>query len=319
MKKYILSMLLIAFSFFPCKVLYGSEITEPESEIRIEDGFYYILSGNAPTKCIDVTASSKDSGANIQLDTLSDAASQVYAILQKSDGWYIIRNLNSQCNFDVAGANPDPGTNLQQCVDNGNDAQAFKFYQSSDQCVYIKNKLGTYIDLCNGEAVPGNNIQLFSFNGSSAQKWKLIEYDGSSLNPEALETGTYIIQNHENKCIGVENSSKITGKNITLAKYKSKKSQEFIITQGSDGWYFLRNRNSKLYVELVENAADSSILQQYPGHKQFAQKYMFLTDEKGKTIILTKYGTVLSTNNNRLQLENYLASEEQYWTIRKIS
>lgn len=318
MKKYILSILLIAFSFLPCKVIYGSEITEPESEIRIEDGFYYILSGNAPTKCIDVTASSKDSGANIQLDTLSDAASQVYAILQKSDGWYIIRNLNSQCNFDVAGANPDPGTNLQQCVDNGNDAQAFKFYQSSDQCVYIKNKLGTYIDLCNSDAVPGNNIQLFSFNGSSAQKWKLSEYQ-SSLQPEKLENGIYMIQNHKNKCMGVENSSKITGKNITLSKYKSKKSQEFMITQESDGWYSLRNRNSKLYVELVENAADSSILQQYPGHGQFTQKFQFFNNGNGKTVILTKYGTVLTTKNNVLQLDSFHDSEEQYWTVKKIS
>lgn len=318
MKKYILCMLLIAFSFFPCKVIYGNEIIESESEIRIKEGFYRITYGLDSTKCIDVTDSSTDSGANIQLNTLSDSLSQVYAILQKPDGWYIIRNLNSQCNLDAAGANPDPGANLQQCVDNNNDAQAFKFYQSSDECVYIKNKLGTYIDLCNGDATPRNNIQLFSFNGSSAQKWKLIEYDGSSLNPEALETGTYIIQNHENKCIGVENSSKITGKNITLAKYKSKKSQEFIITQGSDGWYFLRNRNSKLYVELVENASDSSILQQYPGHGQFTQKFQFFNNGNGKTVILTKYGTFLSTKNNVLQLDSFHNSEEQYWIVKRI-
>lgn len=318
MKKYILCMLLVAFSFFPCKVIYGNEITEPESEIRIEEGFYYITYGADSKKCIDVTASSTDSGANIQLNTLSDSTSQVYAILQKSDGWYIIRNLNSQCNLDVAGANPDPGANLQLWFDNQGDAQAFKFYQSTDQYIYIKSKLGTYIDLCNGDATPGNNIQLFSFNGSPAQKWKLSEYQ-SSFKPERLESGTYMIQNHENKCMGVESSSKIAGKNITLSKYKSKKSQKFMITQERDGWYSLRNWNSKLYVELVEKASDSSILQQYPGHKQFAQKYMFLTNEKGKTIILTKYGTVLSTNNNRLQLENFLASKEQYWTVKKIS
>ncbi|MCF2542803.1 RICIN domain-containing protein [Blautia producta] len=318
MKKYILSMLLIAFSFFPCKVLYGSEITEPESEIQIEDGFYYILSGSNPTKCIDITAASKDSGANIQLNTLSDTASQVYAILQKSDGWYIIRNLNSQCNLDVAGANPNPGTNLQQCVSNGNDAQAFKFYQSSDQCVYIKNKLGTYIDLCNGDTTSGNNIQLFSFNGSSAQKWKLSKYQ-PSLHSEKLENGTYVIQNHKNKCMGIESSSRIAGKNITLSQYKQKKSQEFIITQENDGWYSLQNRNSKLYVDLAENATDTSILLQYPGHGQFTQKFQFFNNGNGKTIILTKYGTVLSTKNNVLQLNIFHASEEQYWTVKKIS
>lgn len=309
-------MLLIAFSFFPCKVLYGSEITEPESEIRIEDGFYYILSGNDPTKCIDVTASSKDSGANIQLNTLSDAASQVYAILQKSDGWYIIRNLNSQCNLDVAGANPESGANLQLWFDNQGDAQAFKFYQSSDQCVYIKSKLGTYIDLCNDDATSGNNIQLFSFNGSSAQKWKLSEYQ-PSLHPEKLENGTYIIQNHKNKCMGVESSSRIAGKNITLSQYKQKKSQEFIITQGNDGWYSLQNRNSKLYVDLAENATDTSILLQCPGHGQFTQKFQFFNNGNGKTIILTKYGTALSTKNNVLHLDNFHNSEEQYWTVKR--
>lgn len=318
MKKYILCMLLVAFSFFPCKVIYGNEITEPESEIRIEEGFYYITYGADSKKCIDVTALSKDAGANIQLNTLSDSPSQVYAILQKSDGWYIIRNLNSQCNLDVAGANPDPGANLQLWFDNQGDAQAFKFYQSTDQYIYIKSKLGTYIDLCNGDATPGNNIQLFSFNGSPAQKWKLSEYQ-SSFKPEKLESGTYMIQNHENKCMGVESSSKITGKNITLSKYKSKKSQEFIITQESDGWYSLRNRNSKLYVELVENATGASVIQQYPGHGQFTHRLQFFTNENGETIILTKYGTVLSSKNNVLQLYTFDDSEEQYWIIKKIS
>ena len=81
MKKYILCMLLIAFSFFPCKVIYGNEIIESESEIRIKEGFYRITYGLDSTKCIDVTDSSTDSGANIQLNTLSDSLSQVYAIL----------------------------------------------------------------------------------------------------------------------------------------------------------------------------------------------------------------------------------------------
>lgn len=311
-------MLLIAFSFFPCKVIYGSEITEPESEIQIEDGFYYILSGNDPTKCIDVTASSKDSGANIQLNTLSDAASQVYAILQKSDGWYIIRNLNSQCNLDVAGANPDPGTNLQQCVDNCNDAQAFKFYQSSDQCVYIKNKLGTYIDLCNSDAVPGNNIQLFSFNGSSAQKWKLVEYTPTLL-PTTFKDGTYIIQSSNNYCMEIENSSKITEKKIILTKYTGKNSQKFVIKLERDGWYSIQNKHSKLYMDLTEHNTDSSILTQYPGHGQFSQKFQFFDTGDGKTVIFTKYGTVLNNKNSKFYLDSFTNSDEQLWTFKKTS
>lgn len=318
MKKYILCMLLVAFLFFPCKAIYGNEITEPESEIRIEEGFYYITYGADSKKCIDVTGSSTDSGANIQLNTLSDSTSQVYAILQKSDGWYIIRNLNSQCNLDVAGANPDPGTNLQQCVDNGNDAQAFKFYQSSDQCIYIKNKLGTYIDLYNSDTTPENNIQLSSFNESSSQKWKLTEYL-TSFKPEKIENGTYIIQNSEKYCIDVENHSKIVGKNIILSKSRSKKSQEFIITQENDGWYSIRNKNSKLYVDLAEDNTDSCILKQYPGHGQYTQKFQFYNNGEGKKIIFTKYGTVLSRKNTKFQLNLFTGSDNQLWIINKSS
>lgn len=318
MKKYILCMLLVAFSFFPCKVIYGNEITEPESEIRIEESFYYITYGADSKKCIDVTGSSTDSGANIQLNTLSDSTSQVYAILQKSDGWYIIRNLNSQCNLDVAGANPDPGTNLQQCVDNGNDAQAFKFYQSSDQCVYVKNKLGNYIDLCNNDSTPENNIQLYSFDGSSAQKWKLVEYTPTLL-PAKFENGTYIIQSSNNHCMEIENSSKITGKNITLSKYNGKKSQKFVIKQERDGWYSIQNKNSKLYMDLAEHNTDSSILRQYPGHGRFSQKFQFFDNGDGKTVIFTKYGTVLNNKNNKFHLDFFTGSNEQLWTLKKIS
>ena len=70
---------------------------------------------------------------------------------------------------------------------------------------------------------------------------------------------------------------------------------------------------------MAENATDTSILLQYPGHGQFTQKFQFFNNGNGKTIILTKYGTVLSTKNNVLQLNIFHASEEQYWTVKKIS
>lgn len=318
MKKFVICILILVFSFLSCKTIYATEITEPENELKLEDGFYFILSGADNTKCLDVAASSKDSGANIQLNNLSNTPSQIYTILQKPDGWYMIRNINSQCNLDVAGANPESGTNLQQCVDNGNDAQAFKFYQTSDQYVYIKNKLGTYIDLYNGDTFSGNNIQLASFNGTFTQKWQLLKYT-PSLIPANLENGTYVIQSSDNSYMSIENSAKITGKSIILTKSKAKKSREFIITRGNDGWYSIQNKNSRLYVDLAEHNTDTSILRQYPGHGQYSQKFQFYDNGGGNIVIFTKYGTVLSVKDNKFQLDSFSGSDDQLWTFRNIS
>jgi hypothetical protein len=99
--------------------------------------------------------------------------SQYFKLTHVSDGWYSITNAGNGKAMDVDGANPAAGTNIKQWALDGNNAQLYRFYDAGNGYCYIKSKLGTYVDVANGDAVNNTNVWAYAFNGSNAQKWKI--------------------------------------------------------------------------------------------------------------------------------------------------
>ena len=101
--------------------------------------------------------------------------SQYFKLTHVGDGWYTIVGILNGGALDVLGENPSSGTNICQSTLHGKDNQLYRFYDAGDGYCYIKSKLGTYVDVANGDNVNNTNVWAYSFNGSNAQKWKLIE------------------------------------------------------------------------------------------------------------------------------------------------
>ena len=149
------------------------------STAAISDGLYVLESKLDSSKAIDVFASSMESDANIELWTKNGENNQKFKI-EKDGSTYKITAYHSGLSMDVHEASSASGTNIKQCLFWGenNLAQKWQFQDAGDGYVYIRSMLGTYVDACvyisNGVVSDGGNIWAYSFNGSDAQKWKLV-------------------------------------------------------------------------------------------------------------------------------------------------
>lgn len=316
MKKYLILCATIFCVFFSTyKTATAEEISESTKEIQIDEGIYYISSFDNTDMVLEITNSSSYSGANVQLGTYNASSAQQFAILKKGS-WYTIRNINSQCNLDAAGANPNPGANLQQCTANNHNAQSFKFYQDDNQSIYIKNKLGNYIDITDGLIAPGNNIQLFSFNNSISQKWKLTLVE-ETYSPLDLKNGIYAISpNDQTTLLSINNTTKIPGTKMVVSDKQKKipSSQHYKIEKKADGWYSIQNVYSNLYLDIrLSSESPNYILEQWPGSQSHSQKFKFYQTPDNNIVIVSKYNTVVTLTDNLLQLEPFTASNNQLW------
>ena len=99
--------------------------------------------------------------------------SQYFELTHIGDGWYSITNTGNGKVMDVENYDASSGINISQYTYHGKVNQLFRFYDAGNGYCYIKSKLGTYVDVANGDAVNNTNVWAYAFNGSNAQKWKI--------------------------------------------------------------------------------------------------------------------------------------------------
>lgn len=109
---------------------------------------------------------------------------------------------------------------------------------SHDGTYYIKSKLsGLYLDVEDGAATDGTNIRQWSYNGSQAQKFKLVsDSDGYY----SILTGAADYES----CVDVYEGSAEDGTNIEQWTYWGGDMQKYEITRVSDGVYALKTKAS---------------------------------------------------------------------------
>ncbi len=133
-------------------------------------GYLYLYSAESGINLykiqIDETSSSSSS---------SDSSTTVSSYASLSDGWYYIKNINSQKYLQVADNNGYDGANVEQGTGSGVAGQ--KWYLSNQGSGYftLKNGSGYMLDVYNGVDSDGTNIQLWSSNGLDPQKFKAVQ------------------------------------------------------------------------------------------------------------------------------------------------
>ena len=108
--------------------------------------------------------------------------------------------------LDVAGNSPDPGANVQQWVDNGNDAQRWVITREADGHFKLRHQ-GTSqcLDVAGNSSADGANVIQWTDNGNDAQRWML----------RAMEDGYYkLIHKNTDKVLDVAGNSGADGANV---------------------------------------------------------------------------------------------------------
>lgn len=286
----------------------------------VKDGTYVIKSAVGKQKVLT------QKNNNIQINLFENIAEQKFKIQYISNGYYKIIDTATNKVLDVSNGSASAGANLWEYASNNSDAQKWRFGRAGDGGYFIKSKLGTFVELRSGSAVENNNVQLYSYNGSSAaQKWIL---DSNQVNAiEApIADGTYIIRTavDSGKVLDINGGSLGNSANVQLYSYNNTSAQRVEITHRGNGYYKILFEKSGKAMDIAgaKTVAGTNV-QQYEWNGSNAQLWKFIDVGDGTYYMKSKLGTVLDVAGgkavNKTNIQMYTANETaaQKWIIEE--
>lgn len=139
-----------------------------------------------------------------------------------SDGWYYIKNINSQKYLDVSGGKDVNGANVIQYQGNGKSNQKWYVKNLGNNVITIQCGMGSnkMLDVENGANSDGANIRIWEANGATAQKFKV----------KKSSSGVYCLlteNSSEKKAVDVYGWSTDNNGNINQWTYNGLACQQF--------------------------------------------------------------------------------------------
>lgn len=146
-------------------------------------GTYMVINANS-LLALDVCGASDLSGANVQQWDPNGGDAQVWALVAGDGGWALTCSLTGKV-LDVAGGRMADGTNVRQWDGNGSAAQRWDLAADGKTLSYKGKAYDTYailsakdngfaLDVSAGGKAAGTNVQVWTANGSDAQRWALV-------------------------------------------------------------------------------------------------------------------------------------------------
>ncbi len=214
------------------------------------NGYYSILTGSTGyAGGLDVVAGGQDDGTNIEQWAYWGGDMQKFEIIEVNPGEYAIKTKasNNLSALEVYAWSEENGGNVCQWNYWGGDSQLWKLEKVDPDGAsktglegeyYIKNKFSNlYLDVENGSADDGANIQQFAFNGYHSQTFKFVP-DGN---------GYYIILTGSTEykgCLDVAAGSLDDGANVNQWSYLGGDCQKWEVVEVSTGVYAIKSKHT---------------------------------------------------------------------------
>ncbi|MBQ7523296.1 MAG: RICIN domain-containing protein [Oscillospiraceae bacterium] len=163
-----------------CNFIVGEPVLIPE-------GDYFIETALSQGMVMDVAGGSKAPLANIQIYTKNNTAAQKFHI-SKDGNYNLITNVGSLLAMDIADNTIMGQVSLIQQTINNTDYQRWRFFDAGDGTLYIQSAFGPFLDVKHAATANATGIWSFPFNGSTAQKWKLIS---TNIEYTPIKTAVY--------------------------------------------------------------------------------------------------------------------------------
>lgn len=202
------------------------------SSKSIEDGYYFINTIKNAKKVVDIWNANMINGTNVQIFDLNYSLAQKWYIKYLDNGYYsILCDKDNDYSLQV----DDSNVNIGKFEEKDNQLWAIEKVNNG---YYIISKTGKYFDLTEGKTDNENNIEVFSFNGSDAQKFNFIK-TASGISEKVIEDGIYRIASalDNNMFVDVYGAKNANGTNVQLWNGHSGISQKFMVKYMSNGYY----------------------------------------------------------------------------------
>lgn len=245
----------------------------------LANGDYTIVPALKSTLCLDVSCGSRSDGANVQIYTSNLTAAQRWHVTATSTGYEILTSWLGK-SLDVPGGSTQSGANVQIYRDNDSRAQRWDVTDTGETLtvdgtaypLYTVASHGTklVLDVSSGQAQAGTNVQIYTANQSTAQKWAFVPV------PAFSSGGVYEVRSMlaTGMALDAKSGGTADGTNIQLYGSNHTNAQKFYATDEGDGWS-LRNVQAGKYVDVASGttAASGSNVQLYSDNDSRAQRW----------------------------------------------
>ncbi len=218
---------------------------------------------------------------NVYLDSFKNElfASQIWKFTKNEDGSYKIKSSIMDKAFDVDNAKDEDGTNVKLYNNYSTVAQNWFIYQHEDGSIFFRSALSVrrVLNLTSGSTDDGTNVQLWDFNGSDAQKFRInkcndvgsIGDDFSALIMNTVCWKAIMIGENE-KCILAAGSSKDIAKQLWHFEYNS------------DGSYYIKSYFNNKYLDVSGGSdCNGTPVGVWDSNSDLSQKWFLVSTSEG--------------------------------------
>lgn len=323
-------------------------------ETEAGKGYYYIINAKSG-KVLNIDGGNLVNGTNIhQWDKSATGDNDLFSVLVNEDGSYSFISKATGLSVDVSGGTPKNGANIQGYAPNGSIAQNFKLVEVSDLLqegvvsLYSALSSTKVVDVTSGSMESGANVQIYSTNGSLAQKWNVTKVGDNTYTLQSIRSGMNLavggngnvyqespsgaanqqwipfiqkgytgLKNVETgKVLDIASASTANGANVQVYDANGSNAQLFDIKQVailSSGTYVVQAFENSNFALDVANAstANGANIQLYKDNDSNAQKWNIVRNSDGS------YTFKNAANGKALDLASAKAEEGvniQQWT-----
>ena len=251
----------------------------------LESGYYTFSSALGSSLMLTVANHSWANEGNAYLEESDSSAWQVFYLENLGGGYYSIESSVTGLKLEASDTSLSNGVNVRQNAADGRNTQ--KWYISTSMfndgyMTVVSAQNSNYVfDVAGAGTASGTNVQLYSYNYTSAQSWKLTEVPEPSV---TVDQGLYTLAsaNDTGKLMTVAGNSDANGANIELRSDSNSNYQKFYILPLGNGYYsIVCCQNGKSLDVTGNGTADFTNIQQYSWNTTDAQKWQ-ITGIRGK-------------------------------------
>lgn len=281
----------------------GHVMSESEAAGQtIPDGDYWIYSSINQNYALDIPYDCISSpGANIQTwiwdKEVMPTQYDVFTVTYCGNGFYEIRQKDTDLCLDVFDASLDRGTNVQLWTENDTASQQWSITRTDTGYMLQARCNGYCLDVYGGEFEKETNIRVWDQNNSLAQRFLFIPY-GESYG-RSIDDGVYSIRSAINSdyCIDVAgnavNSNYKNGTNVQLWETASC-DDLFYVEYLSNGYYNISEISTGLSIDVYNSVSESvymnvnTNIQLYERHDGRSQSWLIKDNGDGTYALISK-------------------------------
>ena len=288
----------------------------------VRNGWYMLESGNSGDRVLDINNWNMNNGGNLELYKKNNTTNQRFYLQYLNNGYYSIRTLHSGRYLHVANEN-NKESNVHQWEGGNHENAQWALKSAGNGYYYLQSRSnGSYLDNSNGSTGLGNNVRTYPFNGTNAQKWKLLTTSNTNDEIRTLSDGWYEVQcgNNNSYVWAISGASGQNDANLIIQKRNGSNNQKFYVRYLNNGFYAIMAGHSNKYLH-KQNGGQTDNVVQYTGYSTEAihTQWTIINAGNGYYFVRSKAGNFADnmsgsvSDGNRVWTYVYNASAAQMW------